>query len=83
MQGYLKDSKKLAEYIVDGVFVHGQRIQPVDHGYEALQELHNTAYDSDARTYPLFRRVDVSAFHTVTYLVRLLPIVVTHHLLHS
>lgn len=62
MQGYLKDSKKLADYILEGVFVQGQRIQPVDHGYEVLQQLHDTAHNSDARTYPLFRRVDVSAF---------------------
>ena len=62
MHGYLKDSKKLADYILEGVFVHGQRILPVDHGYEALQELHNTAYNSDAKTYPLFRCVDAASF---------------------
>ena len=62
MQGYLKDSKKLADYILEGVFVQGQRIIPVDHGYEALQELHNTAHNSDAKTYPLFRCVDAASF---------------------
>lgn len=62
MQRYLKDSKKLADYILEGVFVQGQRIQPVDHGYEALQELHNTAHNSDAKTYPLFRSVDANTF---------------------
>lgn len=62
MQGYLKDSKKLADYILDGVFVQGQRIQPVDHGYEALQELHSIAHNSEAKTYPLLRRVDVAVF---------------------
>lgn len=62
MRGYLSDSKKLADYILGGVYVQGQRIQPVDHGYEALQELHNTAHNSDAKTYPLFRSVDTTAF---------------------